>query len=143
MSRRSIYCDYNATAPIRPAAKQAVLEAMEYVGNPSSVHRFGRDAKRLIENARQSIGDAIGACRDDIVFTSGGTESNALVIQGAMQADPNLKLIISAVEHDAVRQQAPDAMIAPVTSDGIFDLEWLKSTLTAWPESTAENPFSH
>jgi cysteine desulfurase len=98
-----IYADYNATAPLRPEAKAAMTAALDLTGNPSSVHAEGRKARALVEGARETIAAAIGACRDDIAFTSGGTEAVALPLRGVMRhADWNGVLITSAVEHDAV-----------------------------------------
>ena len=89
------YLDYNSTVPLRSEAKQAMIEAMNYVGNPSSIHLEGRAAKNLIENARVKIAEAIGAVGADIVFTSGATESAALALSGR-------NITCSRVEHDAV-----------------------------------------
>lgn len=90
-----IYLDWNATAPLRPEAKAAMLAAMEAVGNPSSVHAEGRAAKAIIEKARAQIAAALGAEGADIVFTSGATEAAALALAGR-------GLHGAAVEHDAV-----------------------------------------
>ncbi|MBK6466870.1 MAG: aminotransferase class V-fold PLP-dependent enzyme [Rhodobacter sp.] len=90
-----IYLDWNATAPLRPEAKAAMLAAMEVVGNPSSVHAEGRAAKALIEKARAQVAAALGAEGADIVFTSGATEAAALALAGR-------GLACAAVEHDAI-----------------------------------------
>ena len=89
------YLDYNSTAPLRSEAKQAMIEAMNVLGNPSSVHLEGRAAKNLIENARLKIAEAIGAVGADIIFTSGATESAALALSGR-------NIMCSRVEHEAV-----------------------------------------
>ena len=89
------YLDYNSTAPLRSEAKQAMIEAMDVLGNPSSVHLEGRAAKNLIENARLKIAEAIGAVGADIIFTSGATESAALALSGR-------NIMCSRVEHEAV-----------------------------------------
>ena len=89
------YLDYNSTVPLRSEAKQAMIYAMDYIGNPSSVHLEGRAAKNLIENARAKIAEAIGAVGADIIFTSGATESAALALAGR-------NIMCSRVEHDAV-----------------------------------------
>lgn len=93
MSR--LYLDWNATTPLRPEAKAAMVEAMEVVGNPSSVHAEGRAAKALMEKARARIAAALGAEGADIVFTSGATEAAALACAGR-------GLVCAPVEHDAV-----------------------------------------
>ena len=90
-----IYLDHNSTAPLRNEAKQAMVEAMSVVGNPSSVHLEGRAAKALIENARMKIAAAIGAVGADIIFTSGATESAALALVGR-------DIACSKIEHEAV-----------------------------------------
>jgi cysteine desulfurase len=89
------YLDWNATAPLRPEAKAAMIAAMDVVGNPSSVHAEGRAAKSLLEKSRAKIAAALGADGADIVFTSGATEAAALSCAGR-------GLVCAAVEHDAV-----------------------------------------
>ena len=89
------YLDWNATTPLRPEAKAAMVAAMEVVGNPSSVHAEGRAAKALIEKARAQVAAALGAEGADIVFTSGATEAAALACAGRA-------LSCAAVEHEAV-----------------------------------------
>ncbi|XP_060039913.1 selenocysteine lyase, partial [Erinaceus europaeus] len=116
-SERPVYMDYNATTPPEPAVCQAVTEALQDAwGNPSSPYPAGRKAKELIQRARESLARMIGAQPGDIVFTSGGTESNNLVIhsvvkqfrqarasQGAPGEPPVPHFITSSVEHDSVR----------------------------------------
>jgi cysteine desulfurase len=91
-----VYLDHNATAPLRAEAKAAMLEAMELVGNPSSVHAEGRAAKGVMERARGQLAEALGAQAADIVFVSGSTEAAALALAGR-------GLHGAAIEHDAVR----------------------------------------
>ncbi|WP_333712236.1 aminotransferase class V-fold PLP-dependent enzyme, partial [Yoonia sp.] len=89
------YLDHNATTPLRPQARAAMLAAMDLLGNPSSVHAEGRAAKALIETARAQVAAAVGASNADVVFTSGATEAAALALAGrGLQAGP--------IEHDAV-----------------------------------------
>lgn len=93
---RRVYLDHNATTTLRQEAREAMLAAMDKVGNPSSVHAEGRAAKAIIEKARTQIADALGAAGADIVFTSGATEAAALACAGrTLQA--------ASIEHDAVR----------------------------------------
>lgn len=89
------YLDWNATAPLRPEAREAMLAAMEIVGNPSSVHAEGRAAKSALERAREDVALALGAEGADVIFTSGATESAALILAGR-------DLACSPVEHAAV-----------------------------------------
>ncbi|MES2434807.1 MAG: aminotransferase class V-fold PLP-dependent enzyme [Pseudomonadota bacterium] len=107
MSR--IYLDWNATTPLRPEARAAMIAAMEVVGNPSSVHAEGRAAKALMERSRGKIAAALGAEGADIVFTSGATEAAALACAGR-------GLVCADVEHEAVSAWC-DAGLA-VDSDG-------------------------
>ena len=89
------YLDWNATAPLRPEARAAMLAAMDVLGNPSSVHFEGRSAKAVVERARQQVAAALGAQASDIVFTSGATEAAALACAGR-------GLLGAAIEHEAV-----------------------------------------
>jgi cysteine desulfurase len=104
-----------------------MASALDLTGNPSSVHAEGRKARALVEGARETIAAAIGACRDDIAFTSGGTEAVSLALRGALKAVPEARLIASAIEHDAVTTIAGDVSVWPVTPDGVVDLDWLRS----------------
>src|ERR1700733_6687874 len=98
-----IYLDYNATAPMKPAVRVAMLEAMERHGNPSSVHRFGRIARRHMEEARAAIAAFVGVRPAQVIFTGGGTEANNAVLRGFKGAT----IIASAIEHDSVLANAP------------------------------------
>jgi len=115
-----VYLDHNATTPLRAAARDAMLGAMDVVGNPSSVHAEGRAAKALVERARMQISDAFGASGADIVFTSSATEAAALACAGR-------DLSSGAVEHDAVGAWTDGAL--PVDGQGLV-------TVTA-PENSA------
>lgn len=121
-----IYLDYNATAPVHAATIDAVVEALKTGGNPSSVHRAGRSARACLEAARARIAKATGARPRDVVFTSGGTEANALALTGA--AGP---LLVSAIEHPSVLAAAPDAVQLTVGADGVIDLAALEQQLAA------------
>ncbi|MFN3993645.1 MAG: cysteine desulfurase family protein [Tabrizicola flagellatus] len=104
-----VYLDWNATAPLRPEARAAMIAAMEVVGNPSSVHAEGRAAKALLEQSRARIAAALGADGADIVFTSGATEAAALACAGR-------GLDCAGVEHDAVAAWCNPAL--PVDGQG-------------------------
>jgi len=125
-----IYADYNATAPLRPEAKAAILRAMDLTGNPSSVHGEGRKARALVEGAREAVASAIGACRDDVAFTSGGTEAVGTPIRGALNATGDAVLVASAIEHDAVTSLVTGKEVWPVSASGVVDLGWLETTVT-------------
>jgi cysteine desulfurase len=101
----TIYFDYNATTPLDPAVREAMLPFLgEIWGNPSSVHRIGRKARALLDDARDRTAKFLGAKPSEVVFTSGGTESNNLAVLGAARllAAKGKHLITSAVEHHAV-----------------------------------------
>lgn len=121
-----IYADYNATAPVRPEARQAVEKVLGQAGNPSSVHAEGRGLRSLLEACREAVAEAVHACRDDVVFASGGTEAVSQAIRGALLATENSELVVSAVEHDAVASIAEHPSPWPVGADGVVDLSWLR-----------------
>lgn len=124
------YLDANATQPLRPEARAAVLAALEAGGNPASVHAAGRAARRLLEDARERLARRFGAAPGDVVFTSGGTEANALAIH-ALGA--GRRLIHGATEHDAVRAACPGGAVLPVDGDGRADLDALAVLLREGP----------
>lgn len=120
-----IYLDYNATAPMKPAVISAVVEAMARHGNPSSVHRYGRIARRYVEEARSSVAALVGVKASQVIFTSGGTEANNIVFNN----HPSSNFYTSAIEHDSVMAVTPHASRIPVSQDGIIDLTILEEQL--------------
>jgi cysteine desulfurase len=135
-----IYLDWNATTPLRAEAREAMAAAWDLCGNPSSVHAEGRQARRLVEAARVLIAAAVGAVARNVVFTSGGTEANALALapglrRGAMP--PVERLAVSAIEHASVltggRFPAEAASTIGVTKSGVLDLDRLRATLAGGP----------
>ena len=121
-----IYADYNATAPLRPEAKAAMTAALGLTGNPSSVHAEGRKARALVEGARETIAAAIGACRDDIAFTSGGTEAVQTPLKGAIRTLERGQIVASSMEHDAVSVLCETPSAWRVDGNGVVDLLWLE-----------------
>ncbi len=106
-----IYWDHNATSPLRPQAREAVLRALDTGGNPSSVHAVGRAARRAVEDAREQVAMFAGAKPGEVIFTSGGSESNALALRGAIMGaaeseDRITRLFVVATAHDSVRAVA-------------------------------------
>jgi cysteine desulfurase len=126
---RAVYLDHNATTPIRPESLQAVVQAMELVGNSSSVHRFGRLARRQVEDAREAVAALAGTSAGRVIFTSGGTEANNLALRGTGRE----RLLVAAGEHDSVLQAAPEAERIPLTGDGRVDPDELTRRLAADP----------
>lgn len=140
-----IYADYNATAPLRPEARDAMLAALDVGANPSSVHGPGRAARKLLEQARSQVGLAIGARAQDVIFTSGGTEANALALNGVVaQLEGKCTLLVSAIEHEAVTKTAGYARVpvetAYVTAEGTLDLDWLRDRLSTWDLARGGTP---
>lgn len=127
-----VYLDWNATAPLRPEARAAMLCALETCGNPSSVHAEGRGARHIVETARKAIAGAVGADTGDVVFTSGGTEANALALQAA-SAGAAKGVLVSAIEHPSVMANALGAGTIAVTRDGVVDLADLRRRLAEKP----------
>jgi cysteine desulfurase len=124
------YLDANASEPLRPEAKAAMQAAFAVTGNPSSVHAAGRAARRILEDSRERIAAHFGVRDQDVVFTSGGTEADALAVH-ALSADR--RVMSCATEHDAIRATAPGAAILPVDYNGIADLDALRDWLSAGP----------
>jgi cysteine desulfurase len=121
------YLDWNATAKLRPEARAAVAAALEVAGNPSSVHAAGRAARRLVEIAREQVAELVGANARDVVFTSGGTEANMLVLSPSLGDT----LLVSAIEHPSVLSGGRFATAdkIPVTATGLADLVALQRML--------------
>ena len=131
MSRQpQLYFDNNATAPLRPEARDAMQAAMGPPSNPSSVHGYGRAARMTVEAARAEIAMLAGCRAADVVFTSGGTEANNLALSVFDH------VITSAVEHDSVLRAVPDATIIGVDGEGRIDLDQLRDALHALPDET-------
>lgn len=129
---KRIYLDYNATTPIAPAVQERMLPFLaEYFGNPSSSHVMGRICQEAMEDARSLVASSLGAVREEIVFTSGGTESNNLAIFGVMLNDHLAEkghLIVSAIEHPAthgpaafLERQGFSVTTVPCDGQGVVD----------------------
>lgn len=131
MNQRA-YLDHNATAPLRPEVREAMLAAFDFVGNPSSVHAEGRAARAAIEDARIKVAALVNARPEDVIFTSGGTEANALALAPST-AGGSWKAFISSIEHPSVlsggRFEPGARAILPVTGEGIVDLDSLGGML--------------
>ncbi|MFB6416841.1 MULTISPECIES: cysteine desulfurase family protein [Bradyrhizobium] len=135
-----VYLDWNATTPLRPEARAAMVAAFDLLGNPSSVHAEGREARRLVEEARAELAAAVGALPRNVVFTSAGTEANALALSLGLRGPaggPVERLLVSAGEHASVLAggRFPGATIGliKVTRSGVVDLEHLKAQLNDGP----------
>ncbi len=126
-----VYLDHAASSPASAAVRAAVAEAMALAGNPSSLHGAGRDARRRLEQARESIAADLGARPGEVVFTSGGTEANNLALLGA--AGPEGEALVSAVEHvsvlEARRVLGARVTVLDVDSDGRVDPSFVASAI--------------
>ncbi len=119
------YLDHNATSPLRPEAAAAVLRAQTVSGNPSSVHAFGRAARRLVEESRARVAWMIGARPEQVIFTSGGTESNNLALRGCGRR----RIIASAIEHPSVLDAAEGTETVDAGADGVVLVDALSDLL--------------
>ncbi|HEX6326600.1 MAG TPA: cysteine desulfurase family protein [Jiangellaceae bacterium] len=150
MSSGRVYLDHAATTPVLPEVIDVVAARMRALGNPSSLHGSGRAARKAVEEARETVAEAVGAAPGDVVFTSGGTEADNLAVKGLYwarrAADPRrTRVLVSAVEHHAVTDTAEwlgkseGAQIEwlPVDRDGRLVVDGLRSALASDPDSVA------
>ncbi len=143
MAGERAYLDWNATAPLRADARRASCDALDLVGNPSSVHREGRAARASLEKARAAVADLVGAEPAQVVFTSGATEaaSHVLTPDFRMGKAPLAvsRLYAGATEHSCVleagRFAAGDLATVPVDGDGLLDMARLAALLAAHDDS--------
>ena len=138
----AIYLDHAATTPLRQELVQGYLEQLQVLGNPSSVHSSGQAARRSLEDARDLLAKVVGCHRSEVLFTSGGTESDNLAIKGIylqrQSEDAKRKVVISAgTEHHAgidplewlEAQEGAESVWVPVSGNGAVDLNWLATYL--------------
>ena len=138
-----IYLDYNATTPVKPEVLEEMIPYFsDEFGNPSSLHMHGQRARIAIDTAREKVAAALGCASHEIIFTSGGTESDNLAIYGYLgkleeSVKPKLHIITSAIEHNAVLKvcqhfecKGVEVTYLPVSGEGIVDTEALKSSIT-------------
>ncbi|MET7767754.1 cysteine desulfurase family protein [Nocardia sp. NPDC005366] len=147
---KTVYLDHAATTPMLPAAVEAMTAAFSRPGNASSLHASGRAARRLLEEARESIAANLGARPSEVIFTSGGTESDNLAIKGIFwarrDADPRrVRIVASSVEHHAVidavewLEQHEGARVTwlPVDDDGVVSARTLRAVLAEHGDEVA------
>jgi cysteine desulfurase len=132
-----VYLDWNASAPLRVEAREALAAPLDLCGNPSSVHGEGRAARAVVEQAREEVAALVSADPRNVVFTSGGTEANALAltpfIEAGTEKRPFDRLLVSAIEHPSVRTggrfAAAKVEEIPVRGNGVVDLVALERML--------------
>lgn len=133
MSRPAIYLDHNASAPLLPEAKAAMLAALELTGNPSSVHGHGRALRNMIEGARARVAALAGAEREQVVFTGSATEAITQAVVGGAKALGFDAIVVSAGEHQAVLKAAEatglPVMHAALDADGRIKVEDIADAL--------------
>ena len=150
MNHSLVYLDHAATTPMLPAAIEAMTRQLTGVGNASSLHASGRGARRVVEESRETIAGVIGARPGDVVFTSGGTESDNLALKGifwARRAEDSrrTRILSTAIEHHAVldplhwlaASDGADVELLPVSQEGVLDLESLRDSVARDPGSVA------
>src|SRR5665213_2250978 len=144
------YLDHAATTPMLPEALEAMTRHLADVGNPSSLHRAGRSARRVVEESRETVAIALGARPSEVIFTSGGTEADNLAVKGLFwsrhDADPRrVRILASAVEHHAVldcvewlaNHDGAEAVWLPVDAHGRVHPDTVRAAIEADPESVA------
>lgn len=128
MTLARTYLDHNASSPLRPMARAAMLEAHDAIGNPSSVHTEGRRVRAMIDTAREQVAALVGAKPSEVVFTSGASEANNCVMAGGWKA-----ICVSAIEHDSVlapaRASGAKVIALPASQDGVVELQSVASAL--------------
>jgi len=136
-----IYCDYNATTPTHPAVQKRLISLMDQFGNPASIHGVGQDAERILVESKEVIAEFLHCSPDEIICTSGGTESNNTVLfqllAEKLGGKPPRKLICSEIEHSSVSEYSTflkksgiEVEYLPVDAQGFIDLERLRSQIT-------------
>ena len=143
MTAKRAYLDYNASAPLLPAAREAMLAALDLTANPSSVHHEGREARKLVESARRDIAALCGARPEHVVFTSGASEAVSLVLTPNWRMGRSAltcsKLYVAETDHSVVvgggRFPPQDVILLPVSRDGVLDLDALRRALISHDKS--------
>jgi cysteine desulfurase len=140
---RRVYLDHAATTPMRPEAIEALTAQLSAVGNPSSLHASGRSARRVVEESRERIAQALGCRPTEVVFTSGGTESDNLALKGLYWSRQRRRVLATAVEHHAVLDplhwladhEGAELTLLPVDEDCRLDVAALAAAIAVDPES--------
>lgn len=122
-----IYLDYNATCPIRAEAVDAMVSALQNIGNASSLHFYGRGARKAVEDARAHVAALVGVRSAQVIFNGGATEGNNTILSGYRDK----VVFIGATEHPSVTEAAGHAQQIPVTHDGLINLDALDAMLDA------------
>ncbi len=132
-----VYLDNNATTVLKPEVIEAMSQALNMFGNPSSTHHYGRVARQAMDEARRAVADLVGVRSEQVVFTAGGTEANNMAIYGAFMASEARKIVLTATEHSSVLKQVAslvasqgaEADFLKLNELGLVDLQALENTL--------------
>ncbi|MEK7801881.1 MAG: aminotransferase class V-fold PLP-dependent enzyme, partial [Pseudomonadota bacterium] len=116
--QKNIYLDHNATTPIRPPARDAVIAAMDVIGNASSTHFHGRECRKIIETARRQIASTLDVGNGQIIFNSGATEGNNTILKGFA----GKRILVSATEHPSIIESGTIVETIAVDENGLIDL---------------------
>lgn len=145
MEKRKVYFDHNATTPLHPEVKNVMIELMDIFGNPSSLHRFGRQARGYVEDARASIADSIGASSDEVMFVGSGSEANNTVLsiltnqcsQCQFDCRSGRDLITTTIEHPCIletskclNERGVDVSYIEVDQYGKVDIDQIRDLIT-------------
>src|SRR3989338_632917 len=129
MKQEFTYLDHNATTPLRPNAMAAMSVVLSEVGNPSSIHSFGRSARKHVEDARKKIADTLNVSSGQVFFNSGATEGNNTILKGFS----GKKIFISATEHSSVIDAGVTCDLIPVHPSGLIDMDAFQKMVTDHP----------
>jgi cysteine desulfurase len=127
--KQAIYLDYNASSPLRPSAREVMLDALKAPLNASSIHGYGREGRRIIEQSRSIIAAAVGCPAAQLVFNSGATEGNNTVLRHFASAYPDEQILVGASDHPSVIEVLLKAGQIPVDENGVTDLAALEVLL--------------
>ena len=135
----SVYLDHAATTPMFDVAIEAMNASLRKLGNPSSLHTEGRATRKDVEDAREKIAQAVGCLPSEVIFTGSGTEANNAAIKGLYWHSSKPVIVVSSIEHHAVldpalwlaEHEGAEVIQLPVNSDGVVDLEFLKTLIAA------------
>ncbi len=146
----TVYLDHAATTPMLPAAVEALTDQLTAVGNPSSLHASGRHARRVVEESREQIAQALNCRPGEVVFTSGGTEADNLALKGIYwsrlrSSNRGPRILSTAIEHHAVldplhwlgQEEGAEVELLPVDTTGRLDVGALKSAIERNPDDVA------
>ena len=130
-----LYLDHNATSPLRPEARDVMLEVFDQVGNASAINAHGRAASKFVNEARDKLGLAMEVCAQDIIFMGSGTEADNTAIHSAVR-NGTKRIFVSGMDHPATfmaaRSQGVEIEPIPVSTQGLTDMDWLRDRLSTW-----------